>query len=83
MYRIGEFSKINQVTVKTLRYYEKEGLLLPEFIDKDTNYRYYSSSQLKTIHSILSLKQAGFSIKEIKSILQGKNISLAVKKEKF
>lgn len=71
MYKIGEFSKMSKTTVKALRYYEKEGLLKPAFIDQDTSYRYYESSQLVDISKIISLKQAGLSINDIKKILDG------------
>ena len=65
MYKIGGFSKISKTTVKTLRYYEKEGLLKSIFIGPYTNYRYYESSQLLDVSKIISLRQAGLSIKDI------------------
>lgn len=71
MYKIGEFSKISKTTIKTLRYYEKEGLLKPTFIDQNTSYRYYESNQLIDVSKIISLRQAGLSIKDIKKILNG------------
>ena len=74
MYKIGDFSKMSKVTIKALRYYEKEGLLKPVFIDQNTGYRYYETSQLVEISKIISLRQAGISIKEIKKILNGENI---------
>ena len=40
--KIGEFSKLMQVTVKTLRHYEQMGLLIPYEVDKWTGYRYYT-----------------------------------------
>ena len=40
-YKIGEFSRMMQVTVKTLRHYEQKGLLLPSEVDQWTGYRYY------------------------------------------
>ncbi len=40
--KIGEFSQMMQVTVKTLRHYEQKGLLLPYEVDEWTGYRYYS-----------------------------------------
>jgi len=73
MYQIGEFSKINRVTVKALRYYEKVGLLKPAYIDESNGYRYYSSEQLPKIHRIVALRQMGFSIKEISSLLDRHN----------
>lgn len=41
MYKIGEFSLLNKVTIKTLRYYNEIGLFIPKVIDKYTGYRYY------------------------------------------
>ena len=67
---IGEFSKLNQVTVKTLRHYEKIGLLLPAEIDEWTGYRIYHVGQVTTMQSILSLKEMGFSLDEIKSLFE-------------
>lgn len=49
MYRIGMFSKINKVTVKTLRYYDEVGLLIPAYVDEENGYRYYTSEQLPII----------------------------------
>ena len=75
MYRIGQFSKIGKVTVKALRFYEEEGLIAPDRIDAATGYRYYDSSQLPRIHKIVALRQCGFSIPEIRQIVNGKNIA--------
>ena len=66
MYKIGDFSSMSKTTIKTLRYYEKEGLLTPVYIEQNTGYRYYESSQLIDISKIISLRQIGLSIKEIK-----------------
>ena len=71
MYKIGDFSSMSKTTIKTLRYYEKEGLLTPVYIDQTTGYRYYESSQLIDISKIISLRQIGLSIKEIKKVLDG------------
>lgn len=68
MYTIGEFSKINWITTKTLRHYDKIGLLKPCRIDGWRGYRYYSPDQLKDIRKILMLKDMGFSLDEIKRI---------------
>lgn len=75
MYQIGEFSKINRVTVKTLRYYEKMGLLEPAYIDESNGYRYYTSEQLPLIHKIIALRQMDFSIQEILTFLDGGNLN--------
>ncbi|MDA8236188.1 MAG: MerR family transcriptional regulator [Clostridia bacterium] len=69
MFKIGEFSLLNKVTVATLRHYEKIGLLVPEYVDQWTGYRYYSASQLPKINRIIALKKIGFSLAEIAQIL--------------
>jgi len=69
MLRIGEFSKMAKVTVKTLRYYDRLNILKPEIIDKKNKYRYYSHKQLKIITQILSMKKMGFSLEEISIII--------------
>ena len=65
MYRIGEFSRMAKVTIKTLRYYEKEALLKPSYVDNYTGYRYYDSKQLIELSKIMMLRQLGLSIKDI------------------
>lgn len=75
MYRIGEFSKMVKLTVKTLRFYEECGILMPEYIDPFTSYRYYGLQQLYPVQKIVALRQAGFGIEQIKSILSGKNVT--------
>ncbi|MGE5474170.1 MAG: MerR family transcriptional regulator [Ignavibacteriales bacterium] len=69
MYKIGLFSKINKITIKTLRHYDEIGLLRPAHIDIETGYRYYSSEQLPKTHKIICLRQMGFSLEEIIAIV--------------
>ena len=69
MMRIGEFSKMAQVPVATLRYYDQVGLLKPVEVDRSTGYRYYSTSQLPRLHRILALKGLGFSLEHISAVL--------------
>ncbi|MBA4687385.1 MAG: MerR family transcriptional regulator [Candidatus Galacturonibacter soehngenii] len=69
MFRIGEFSKITQVSIRMLRYYDETGLLIPKEVDKITGYRLYSSSQIKQLNRILFLKNLGFSVKKIQELL--------------
>ena len=66
MYKIGELSKLCSISVKTLRYYDAEGLLVPDEIDKFTGYRYYSASKLEDCYRIIALKELGFSLEEIR-----------------
>ena len=59
-----------QVTVKTLRHYEQRGLLLPDEVDKWTGYRYYSISQMQQLNTIRALQRQGFTLEEIKELLE-------------
>lgn len=74
MHKIGEFSALAKTTVKTLRYYEKEGLLKPAFVDEN-GYRYYQTAQLIELSKVVSLRQVGLSISEVKRVLKGGNLS--------
>lgn len=69
MLQIGEFSKICQVSVKTLHHYDKIGLLTPAEVDCFTGYRYYQPEQIDRMNYIKRLKRYGFSLDEIQSIL--------------
>lgn len=63
-YKTGEFAKIANVTERTIRYYDKIGLLKPSFV-KENGYRQYTDEDLLKLQKILSLKHLGFSIDEI------------------
>jgi DNA-binding transcriptional MerR regulator/effector-binding domain-containing protein len=69
MIKIGEFSRLVQVPVATLRYYDQVGLLKPVAVDRFTGYRFYSTSQLPRLHRILALKGLGFSLEQIGEVL--------------
>ena len=75
MLSIGEFSKICQVSTKTLRYYAEIGLILPNEINYENGYRYYSIEQLETMLFIKRLKGYNFSLEEIKIILQSEEFN--------
>ena len=67
LYKIGEFSNITGLSVKTLRYYDDIDLFKPSDVDLFTGYRYYSVDQIKDIELINKLKSVGFSLEEIKN----------------
>lgn len=69
MFAIGEFARIARVTVKTLRFYDEAGLLKPARVDKTSGYRYYQASQLPRLNRILVLKELGFSLEQITTML--------------
>jgi len=67
--KIGEFARLGQVSVQTLRYYDSLGLLRPGDVDPMTNYRYYALDQLPDLMRILALKDLGFSLEQIAQFL--------------
>ena len=69
-FKIGVFSPIMQVTVKTLRHYEQKGLLFPYEVDEWTGYRYYSVEQMQRLNTIRQLQSLGFSLDEIKELYE-------------
>ncbi len=69
MFKIGEFSKLTQVSIRMLRYYDETGLLKPAEIDKFTNYRLYSIEQISCLNKIIFLRDLGFTVAEIASAL--------------
>jgi DNA-binding transcriptional MerR regulator len=70
MYSIGDFSKITGLTVKALRYYHEEGLLVPSAVDEQTGYRYYDRAKIETARLIVHLRSLDLSIDEIRQILR-------------
>ncbi len=74
MLRISEFSKLSHLTIKALRFYEKEGLLKPAFVDEWNHYRFYETSQLDAAAKIRSYRQLGLSIEEIKAVFSGTDV---------
>jgi effector-binding domain-containing protein len=69
MFKIGDFSKLGRVTVKTLRYYDQIGLLTPAEVDPFTGYRTYTADQMDQLNRILALKDLGFTLDQIGRLL--------------
>lgn len=70
MLKIGDFSKLGQVTIKTLRYWDEIGLLKPDYVNAENGYRYYSIGKLALVHEILSMKGLGLYLEDIRSVLR-------------
>lgn len=68
--KIGEFSQLGQVSIRTLRHYDEIDLLHPQLVDPESGYRYYSVKQLEVLAQIVLLRELKFSLKEIKSLIQ-------------
>jgi len=69
MFRIGDFSRLSFVTVKTLRYYDEIGLLKPVSVDRFTGYRYYSADQIPRLYYVVTLKNLGLTLEEITTFI--------------
>lgn len=78
MFRIGEFSKLTQVTIRMLRYYDEVGLLKPKLIDPWTSYRMYSVEQIPVLNKIVYLRDSGFNVSEIAVVLNNENDNFIV-----
>ena len=65
VYKIGDFSNLVNISIRTLRYYDEIGLLKPEIVDKFTNYRYYTEDNVVEAQFITLLKEVGFTLQEI------------------
>lgn len=77
MIKIGDFSNLAHVSVKTLHHYDELGLLKPVHIDRFSGYRYYSLQQLTILNRILALKDLGLSLEQVAQLLGDKHISTA------
>lgn len=69
MFKIGEFSRLTRVSMKMLRHYDEIGLFKPARVDRFTGYRYYGYEQLPRLNRILVLKGLGFSLDDIRQML--------------
>ena len=69
-YRIGEFADLGGVSAKTLRFYDEIDLLRPASIDPRTRYRFYLAHQLQELAQILSLKEAGVPLAEVRALIR-------------
>lgn len=69
---IGEIAEFFGISRKAIRLYEKKGIIQPVKVDAANGYRYYSAEQVQQLNALLELKALGFSLDEIKMIIDGK-----------
>ncbi|MFJ1865265.1 MerR family transcriptional regulator [Streptomyces sp. NPDC088097] len=69
MYTIGDFAKHGRVSVRMLRHYDALGLLRPARVDPSSGYRFYEAAQLARLNRVIALKELGFSLEQVGSIL--------------
>lgn len=85
LFQIGEVAKLFNVSVSTLRHYEKIGLLIPEYIDVKTGYRYYGTSQFECLNTIRYLRVLDMPLDKISAFLKNRkldNIKSILEKQK-
>ena len=69
MFSIGEFARHGRVSVRMLRHYDTIGLLRPACVDPVSGYRLYQASQLAELNRVIALKELGFTLQQVQSIL--------------
>ena len=69
MLSIGDFARHGRVSVRMLRHYDAIGLLQPAYVDQVTGYRSYDAGQLSRLNRIVALKDLGFTLQQVQSIL--------------
>ena len=79
LYSIGEVSKICNVSKKALRFYDKIGLIAPDYISSENNYRYYSRETLLFVPVIKYYKQMGFKLEEMKILMESNRFDFHAK----
>jgi DNA-binding transcriptional MerR regulator len=72
MLSIGHFARHGRVSVRMLRHYDAIGLLQPAYVDQVTGYRSYDAEQLSRLNRIVALKDLGFTLQQVQSILDDK-----------
>ena len=73
---IGELSQMYDISKRTLRIYHDMGLFVPEYVDQQTGYRYYSPAQFPRLEMIMQMKAVGLPLKNILTMLNTKDISM-------
>jgi DNA-binding transcriptional MerR regulator len=72
MFGIGDFARHGRVSVRMLRHYDAIGLLRPAHVDPVTGYRSYEARQLSGLNRIVALKDLGFSLQQVQTMLDDK-----------
>lgn len=74
LFQIGDIARMFCLSVGTLRHYEKIGLLIPEYIDVDTGYRYYSTRQFESLNTIRYLRVLDTPLEQIADFLRNRDV---------
>lgn len=73
---IGKVSKLKNVSIKSLRYYDQIGILKPAFVNTETNYRYYTKDQLYLLDAITVCIKLGIPLKDLNNYVENDSINL-------
>lgn len=73
---IGKISKLKNVSIKSLRYYDQIGILKPAFVNTETNYRYYTKDQLYLLDAITVCIKLGIPLKDLNNYVENNSINL-------
>lgn len=76
LYGIGEVAKLNNLTIKALRYYHEVGIIEPAYIDPDSGYRYYTADQFLHMDIVKYCRSIGVSIKELQQLFEVKDTAV-------
>lgn len=74
----GEMAKLSGLSKQTILFYDKKGILKPEYVDPDNGYRYYSADQLDFLDNISMLKEIGLSLDEIRTFMEQRTRDLSL-----
>ncbi len=80
LYKIGDIAKLFHISISLIRHYENIGLVVPEYIDKETGYRYYSSRQFEYFNIIGYLRTLDFSLNDISDFLKNRDVEVIKEK---
>jgi DNA-binding transcriptional MerR regulator/effector-binding domain-containing protein len=72
VFGIGDFASLGRVSVRMLRHYDAIGLLRPARVDPATGYRYYTAAQLRLLNRVIALKDLGFTLQQVQTMIDEK-----------
>lgn len=78
LFTIGQISRLFDINIRTLRYYDEIGFLKPEYIDTNSKYRYYSITQFERLNTIKYLRELNMPLVKIKEFLDNREIDILV-----
>lgn len=78
LFTIGEVSRLFQMNIRTLRYYDQIGLLKPEYVDEGTGYRYYSTRQFERINTIRYMRALDMPLEQISRFFAHREVDTVV-----